>query len=112
MGVINGTDRASYRNTTFVSPTDNMMTPVSQKLNASRKKHFQKYVSDFIPPNIYTHLYVTSGKPVQLFSQKGDVAQGGDGEDDGGDDVSESSNTTDAKKTSLPPLKDDDENPF
>lgn len=28
----------------FVSPTDNMMTPVSQKLAAAKKKHFTKYV--------------------------------------------------------------------
>ncbi|TCD70430.1 hypothetical protein EIP91_003511 [Steccherinum ochraceum] len=29
-------------NPTYISPTDNLMTPVSQKLNAAKKKHFTK----------------------------------------------------------------------
>jgi hypothetical protein len=35
----------TYSNPTFVSPTDNLMTPCTQKLNAARKKHFNKYVT-------------------------------------------------------------------
>lgn len=40
-------------NPNFISPTDNMMTPCTQKLTAARKKQFAK-----------------GPKPVQLFSQK------------------------------------------
>jgi hypothetical protein len=36
-----------FRNPKFVSPTDKMVTPVSQKLNAARKKHFDKCVALF-----------------------------------------------------------------
>ncbi len=32
----------SCSNPTFVSPTDNLMTPVTQKLNAAKKKQFSK----------------------------------------------------------------------
>jgi len=34
-----------FRNPKFVSPTDKMVTPVSQKLNAAKKKHFDKCVA-------------------------------------------------------------------
>ena len=34
-----------FRNPKFVSPTDKMLTPVSQKLNAAKKKHFDKCVT-------------------------------------------------------------------
>ena len=33
------------RNPKFVSPTDKLLTPVSQKLNAAKKKHFDKCVA-------------------------------------------------------------------
>jgi len=36
-----------FRNPKFVSPTDKMLTPVSQKLNAAKKKHFDKCVTLF-----------------------------------------------------------------
>jgi hypothetical protein len=36
-----------FRNPNFVSPTDKMLTPVSQKLNAAKKKHFDKCVALF-----------------------------------------------------------------
>ena len=39
--------RIRTSNPTYVSPTDNMMTPCSQKLNATKKKHFTKYVFSF-----------------------------------------------------------------
>ncbi|TFK43573.1 hypothetical protein BDQ12DRAFT_675193 [Crucibulum laeve] len=44
---------AKSHNPNFISPTDNLMTPVTQKLNAAKKKHFTKGV-----------------KPVQLFAQR------------------------------------------
>ncbi|KZV76113.1 hypothetical protein PENSPDRAFT_748042 [Peniophora sp. CONT] len=34
--------RFAKQNNTFVSPTDNMMTPTTQKINAAKKKHFTK----------------------------------------------------------------------
>jgi hypothetical protein len=36
-----------FRTQKFVSPTDKMVTPVSQKLNAAKKKHFDKYAALF-----------------------------------------------------------------
>ncbi|KAI0304077.1 hypothetical protein BC826DRAFT_903051 [Russula brevipes] len=30
------------QNPTYISPTDNLVTPVTQKLSAARKKHFNK----------------------------------------------------------------------
>lgn len=38
----------ALRNPKFVSPTDKMLTPVSQKLNAVKKKHFDKCVALFL----------------------------------------------------------------
>ena len=35
------------RNPKFISPTDEMVTPVSLKLNAAKKKHFDKCVALF-----------------------------------------------------------------
>jgi hypothetical protein len=32
-----------HSNPSFVSPTDNLMTPCSQKINAAKKKHFTKF---------------------------------------------------------------------
>ncbi|KAF7301629.1 hypothetical protein MIND_00728400 [Mycena indigotica] len=43
---------AKTMNPTFVSPTDNLMTPCTQKLSAAKKKHFTK-----------------GAKPIQLFAQ-------------------------------------------
>ncbi|CDO71390.1 hypothetical protein BN946_scf184908.g148 [Trametes cinnabarina] len=40
---------AKSHNPTYVSPTDNLMTPCSQKLNATKKKHFTKGVSKPMP---------------------------------------------------------------
>ncbi|KAI0053589.1 hypothetical protein FA95DRAFT_1552076 [Auriscalpium vulgare] len=33
---------AKSQNPTFISPTDNLMTPVTQKISAAKKKHFTK----------------------------------------------------------------------
>jgi hypothetical protein len=41
------TRRPIFRNPNFVSPTDDMLTPVSKKLNAAKKKHFDKCVALF-----------------------------------------------------------------
>ncbi|KAF9462602.1 hypothetical protein BDZ94DRAFT_1165449 [Collybia nuda] len=38
---------AKNRNPTYISPTDNLMTPCTQKLSAAKKKHFNKY---YCPP--------------------------------------------------------------
>ncbi|KAI0637993.1 hypothetical protein C8Q77DRAFT_1153684 [Trametes polyzona] len=40
---------AKTHNPTYVSPTDNMMTPCSQKLNATKKKHFAKGAAKPMP---------------------------------------------------------------
>ncbi|KAL1937726.1 hypothetical protein VTO73DRAFT_12879 [Trametes versicolor] len=40
---------AKSHNPTYVSPTDNMVTPCSQKLNATKKKHFAKGVAKPMP---------------------------------------------------------------
>ncbi|KAK7696040.1 hypothetical protein QCA50_000681 [Cerrena zonata] len=34
--------RMAKNNPTYVSPTDNMLTPCSQKIGAAKKKHFNK----------------------------------------------------------------------
>ncbi|KAF8639742.1 hypothetical protein AX17_001004 [Amanita inopinata Kibby_2008] len=74
---------AKNHNPNFVSPTDNLMTPCTQKLNAAKKKHFSK-----------------SAKPVQLFAQN---EQG----ESSGDDVTKLVSCTTGDK-----ITDDDENPF
>ncbi|KAF8165384.1 hypothetical protein B0H34DRAFT_793779 [Crassisporium funariophilum] len=74
----------SQSNPTYVSPTDNLMTPCTQKLSAARKKHFTK-----------------STKPVQLFSQKEN------------DESSEDEQLTEEKTSSSEnQMVVDDENPF
>jgi len=46
-GVHTFTRHSISRNPKFVSPTDKMLTPVSQKLNAAKKKHFGGCVTLF-----------------------------------------------------------------
>ncbi|RDB22573.1 hypothetical protein Hypma_010242 [Hypsizygus marmoreus] len=48
---------AKNHNPNFISPTDNLMTPCTQKLSAAKKKHFTK-----------------GAKPVQLFAQTDEVS--------------------------------------
>ncbi|KAF8076341.1 hypothetical protein FPV67DRAFT_1776873 [Lyophyllum atratum] len=48
---------AKNHNPNFISPTDNLMTPCTQKLSAAKKKHFTK-----------------GAKPVQLFAQHDEVS--------------------------------------
>ncbi|KAK0453747.1 hypothetical protein EV421DRAFT_1766194 [Armillaria borealis] len=71
----------------FVSPTDNMMTPCSQKLSDAKKKHFTK-----------------GAKPVQLFAQKEESASDGEGEADEDIDIKE--------QNKMRMDVDEDENPF
>ncbi|KAG9219322.1 hypothetical protein CCMSSC00406_0001732 [Pleurotus cornucopiae] len=73
---------AKSHNPNFISPTDNMMTPCTQKLNAAKKKHFTK-----------------GAKPVQLFAQK---------EESNDEEMSDDSASKDKKSTDM----DDGENPF
>ncbi|KAF8505796.1 hypothetical protein F5888DRAFT_1798761 [Russula emetica] len=40
---------AKTQNPSYVSPTDNLVTPVTQKISAARKKHFNKGKSMPIP---------------------------------------------------------------
>ncbi|KAJ7638776.1 hypothetical protein FB45DRAFT_1055014 [Roridomyces roridus] len=52
---------AKSLNPTFISPTDNLMTPCTQKLSAAKKKHFNK-----------------GSKPIQLFAQTEEQSQESD----------------------------------
>ncbi|ESK97610.1 hypothetical protein Moror_17472 [Moniliophthora roreri MCA 2997] len=78
---------AKSHNPAYISPTDNLMTPCTQKLSAAKKKHFTK-----------------TSKPVQLFAQREEHSS--DGEETHPTDASEQ------KNHSLIPIQDDDENPF
>lgn len=40
---------AKTQNPTYISPTDNLVTPVTQKISAARKKHFNTGKSMPIP---------------------------------------------------------------
>ncbi|KAF9651136.1 hypothetical protein BDM02DRAFT_3154513 [Thelephora ganbajun] len=89
---------AKEQNPKFVSPTDKMLTPVSQKLNAARKKHFDK------------------GKPKPmggLFPSEESPSQNDDNVNDDGEaaptqDAPEINTTSNTKMV----VDDDDENPF
>ncbi|KAF8913859.1 hypothetical protein CPB84DRAFT_1840645 [Gymnopilus junonius] len=76
---------AKNHNPAYISPTDNLMTPVTQKLNAARKKHFTKLT-----------------KPVQLFSP----AKEND-ESSGDEDAPRQNDNNSENKMDM-----DDENPF
>ncbi|KAG5343091.1 hypothetical protein J132_08499 [Termitomyces sp. J132] len=79
---------AKNHNPNFVSPTDNLVTPVTQKLNAAKKKQFSK-----------------GAKPVQLFASQ-------PARDDSDDEHIEGDMppaTSERKETIL---ETDDENPF
>jgi len=73
---------AKNTNPYFVSPTDNMMTPCTQKLNAVKKKHFTK-----------------STKPIQLFPPQQEKDEEADEDSD-----------FPAKESDT--IQGDDENPF
>ncbi|KAJ8454164.1 hypothetical protein ONZ51_g10157 [Trametes cubensis] len=77
---------AKSHNPTYVSPTDNMMTPCSQKLNATKKKHFIKGAAKPMP---------------SLFSQQGNSSES---------DTEEPTEAPAEPSTESKPA--DDENPF
>ncbi|KAJ7884848.1 hypothetical protein B0H14DRAFT_2499051 [Mycena olivaceomarginata] len=73
-------------NPIYISPTDNLMTPCTQKLSAAKKQHFKK-----------------SAKPIQLFGSTEERAKESD-------DDSHQSNETQPQQA--PAMDVDDENPF
>ncbi|TFK28779.1 hypothetical protein FA15DRAFT_691558 [Coprinopsis marcescibilis] len=82
---------AKSHNPAFISPTDNLMTPCTQKLNAAKKKQFTK-----------------GSKPVQLFGQPNATTAS-----DEDDDEDMSPVQPEAKSSNSPlKLEADDENPF
>ncbi|KAJ3571433.1 hypothetical protein NP233_g3760 [Leucocoprinus birnbaumii] len=87
---------AKAHNPNFVSPTDNLMTPVTQKLNAAKNKHFAK-----------------GAKPTQLFTHKDAAESNTDESDKEGDPPKPTSSITDTQPQ-YPTMEvdKDDENPF
>ncbi|KAF9451682.1 hypothetical protein P691DRAFT_723415 [Macrolepiota fuliginosa MF-IS2] len=82
---------AKAHNPNFISPTDNLMTPVTQKLNAAKKKQFTK-----------------GAKPVQLFARKETIESNTDESDE-----EPSTNDAPTSEDQQPQKMDvDDENPF
>ncbi|KAJ6539301.1 hypothetical protein B0H19DRAFT_960731 [Mycena capillaripes] len=75
---------AKNLNPTYISPTDNLMTPCTQKLTAAKKKHFTK-----------------GAKPIQLFAQTEEQANESD----------DDSQLPDQAQPQLA-MDVDDENPF
>ncbi|KAJ7591108.1 hypothetical protein C8J56DRAFT_1163141 [Mycena floridula] len=71
-------------NPAFISPTDNLMTPCSQKLSAAKRKHFSAKAT----------------KPMQLFAQKEEHSS----------DVEEQGDAAESKDVAM--SLGDDENPF
>jgi len=78
---------AKTQNPTYVSPTDNLFTPVTQKISAARKKHFNK------------------GKSVPIPSLFGDTTANASNDEDGETIPSASSGTSGELVTT-------DDNPF
>ncbi|KAJ7179989.1 hypothetical protein C8R43DRAFT_912553 [Mycena crocata] len=75
---------AKNLNPTYISPTDNLMTPCTQKLSAAKKKHFAK-----------------GAKPIQLFAQTEEQA-----------DESDEESGLPEKTPAQAAMDVDDENPF
>ncbi|RDX53648.1 hypothetical protein OH76DRAFT_1342706 [Lentinus brumalis] len=82
---------AKTHNPTYVSPTDNMMTPCSQKLNATKKKHFNKGAAKPMP---------------SLFGQQRQQEVDADSDSEEGAPQVSTEPSTDNK------MDDDEENPF
>ena len=88
-----------------------MMTPVSQKLNATKKKHFAKCAPPFavVPVPDEADMFVSlcrgTAKPMpSLFGQQKDATSDSDSE--------ETSEQTPAAPPSTETKMDEDENPF
>ncbi|KAF7355275.1 hypothetical protein MSAN_01443800 [Mycena sanguinolenta] len=79
---------AKSLNPTYISPTDNLMTPCTQKLTAAKRKHFTK-----------------SAKPIQLFASTEEQA-------DESDDDSRQPDENQPQPQQLPAMETDEENPF
>ncbi|KAJ7179209.1 hypothetical protein C8R46DRAFT_1072891 [Mycena filopes] len=77
---------AKNLNPTYISPTDNLMTPCTQKLTAAKKKHFKK-----------------GTKPIQLFAQT---------EEQGAESDEESAVPEQNQNQPQLAMDVDDENPF
>ncbi|EIW82052.1 hypothetical protein CONPUDRAFT_102753 [Coniophora puteana RWD-64-598 SS2] len=83
---------AKTNNPKFVSPTDKMMTPVTQKLNAAKQKRFAK-----------------GAKPSgALFTQR----EGGSGSSDEATSDKDADKPTSTEGPSDSKIKHDDDNPF
>jgi len=82
---------AKSHNPTYISPTDNLMTPCTQKLSAAKKKHFSK-----------------GAKPISLFGQS--TALPTSTEDDGCIDEPSSQELSSSQELDV--KMDDPENPF
>jgi hypothetical protein len=90
------------RNPTYISPTDNLMTPCTQKLTAAKKKHFTKFVHHPALCRSSPLTPVCRGtKPIQLFAQTEEQA-------DESDDESREKDQTQPQLA----MDVDDENPF
>ncbi|VDC07284.1 unnamed protein product [Peniophora sp. CBMAI 1063] len=85
--------RFAKQNSNFVSPTDNMMTPTTQKINAAKKKHFNK-----------------GAKPMGgLFQQKEATSE----DASSGEDIDESTAAVEAEDGPVThSVTDTDDNPF
>ncbi|KAG7097000.1 hypothetical protein E1B28_004395 [Marasmius oreades] len=79
---------AKSHNPTYISPTDKMMTPCTQKLSAAKKKHFS-----------------TTAKPVQLFAQREENVNDSE-------DIPSASTAGDDAGRNPTNIEQDDENPF
>ncbi|KAA1466455.1 hypothetical protein DENSPDRAFT_768698 [Dentipellis sp. KUC8613] len=91
---------AKSQNPTFVSPTDNMVTPVTKRLGAVKQKHFAKFVFPASRVSGVTDLVRRGANPMQpLFSQAEATAEDSDEE------------TTPAARPSEETM-DTDDNPF
>ena len=91
-----------------------MLTPVSQKLNAVKKKHFDKCVGLFYIPSVLLFIRILRGKPKSmpgLFPFK-ETSQDDDGVSDDGEAVPTQDTTGDNPASDPKMVVDDDENPF
>ncbi|KAF9780220.1 hypothetical protein BJ322DRAFT_1112888 [Thelephora terrestris] len=87
---------AKEQNPKFVSPTDKMVTPVSQKLNAARKKHFDK----------------GKPKPMSLFASNEPSSQEDDRVSDDGEAAPAQNPPATDSASDTKMVDNDDESPF
>lgn len=92
-----------YSNPSFTSPTDNLVTPVSQKLNQAKKKHFNKYATSCCPRATANRFSRGQSKPMDSIFAKQAAASDDDEELKPDQPTSSDSNGM---------AVDDEENPF